>query len=131
MEDWLGETDFEVDLLHQLTVATDHKGNQVEYTYDSMGRVTGMRYPNGWVEYCTYDKMGRRLSVDDTHPGEKPAEIQKHTYDYDANGNLSLETYCKNKKAETAGEYTFDETNKMMEGVNANGEQSIYSYGCQ
>lgn len=31
MEDWSGETAFEVDLLHQLTVATDHKGNQVEH----------------------------------------------------------------------------------------------------
>ena len=28
MEDWLGETTFEVDLLHQLTAATDHKGNR-------------------------------------------------------------------------------------------------------
>lgn len=262
VEDWLGETTFELDLLHQLTAATDHKGNRVEYTYDSVGnqtaiqypdgttatydydlvhnqtvvtetdgsittyaydgmaRVTEMRYPNGWVEYYTYDKMGRLLSVDDTHPSEKPAKTQKHTYDYDANGNLVheymrgngtgqakndttytydalnrlvtahdnygnstrtytydtlgnltyetgnsshntdyrynnlnqeversadgwktyttcsydkrgnliLETYYKNKKAETAGEYTFDETNKMVEGVNANGEQSIYSY---
>ena len=50
------------------------------------------------------------------------------TSSYDKRGNLILETYYKNKKAETAGEYTFDETNKMVEGVNANGEQSIYSY---
>ena len=47
---------------------------------------------------------------------------------YDDRGNLILETYYKNNKSETAGEYTFDETNKMVEGVNANGEQSIYSY---
>lgn len=129
MEDWLGETAFEIDLLHQLTVATEHKGNQVEYAYDGMVRVTEMRYPNGWVEYYTYDKMGRLLSVDDTHPSEKPAKTQKHTYDYDANGNLILETYYKNRKAETAGEYTFDETNKKVEGIKANREQSIYSYG--
>ena len=185
-----------------------------------MARVTEMHYPNGWVEYYTYDNMGRLLAVDDTHPSEKPAKTQKHTYQYDANGNilreymrgngtgqakndtsytydalnrlvtahdnygnstrtytydtlgnltyetgngshntdyrynnlnqevdrsvdgwkshtastyddrgnLILETYNKNNKSETAGEYTFDETNKMVEGVNANGEQSIYSY---
>ena len=206
--------------MHNQTVVTETDGSITTYAYDGMARVTEMRYPNGWVEYYTYDKMGRLLSVDDTHPSEKPAKTQKHTYDYDANGNLVheymrgngtgqakndttytydalnrlvtahdnygnstrtytydtlgnltyetgngshntdyrynnlnqeversadgwktyttssydkrgnliLETYYKNKKAETAGEYTFDETNKMVEGVNANGEQSIYSY---
>lgn len=55
MEDWLGETTFEVDLLHQLTVVTDHKGNQVEYTYDSMDRIREMRYYSGdGVLYMTH-----------------------------------------------------------------------------
>lgn len=54
-----------------------------------MGRVTEMRYPNGWVEYYTYDMMGRILKVEDTHPSEKPAKTQKHTYAYDANGNMT------------------------------------------
>lgn len=56
-----------------------------------MGRVTEMRYPNGWVEYYIYDKMGRILKVEDTHPNEKPAKPQKHTYAYDANGNMTYE----------------------------------------
>lgn len=262
MTDWLGTTTFELDLLHQLTAATDHAGKRVEYTYDGvgnqtsiaypdgttatydydlvhnqtkvtetdgsetsyaydgMGRVTEMRYPNGWVEYYTYDKMGRLLAVDDTHPSEKPAKTQKHTYAYDANGNMTyeymrgngvgqaknetlytydalnrlitahdnygnstrtytydslgnltyetgvgshncdyiynnlnqqidrssdnwkshttsaydkrgnliLEEYIKNKKVTTAGAYTYDETNKMVRGVNGNAEESIYTY---
>ena len=263
MTDWLGTTTFELDLLHQITAATDHKGNRVEYTYDGvgnqtsiaypdgtkatyeydlvgnqtkvtetdgsettyvydgMGRVTEMRYPNGWVEYYTYDAMGRILAVNDTHPSEKPAKTQKHTYEYDANGNivyeymrgngtgqaknetlytydalnrlitahdnygnstrtytydslgnltyetgngshnmdyrynnlnqlveqsddgwktytassydkrgnLVLEEYHKNKKTiNTVGQYTFDETNKMVRGINAAGEESIYTY---
>ena len=48
--------------------------SETTYTYDGMVRVTEMRYPNGWVEYDSYDKMGRILAVDDTHPSEKPAE---------------------------------------------------------
>ena len=44
-----------------------------------MARVTEMRYPNGWEEYYTYDKLGRLLAVDDTHPSEKPAKNQKRT----------------------------------------------------
>ena len=31
-----------------------------------MGRVTEMRYPNGWVQDYTYDEMGRILKVEDT-----------------------------------------------------------------
>ena len=262
MTDGLGTTTFELDLLHQLTAATDHAGKRLEYTYDGvgnqtsiaypdgttatydydlvhnqtkvtetdgsetsyaydgMGRVTEMRYPNGWVEYYTYDKMGRLLAVDDTHPSEKPAKTQKHTYAYNANGNMTyeymrgngtgqaknetlytydalnrlitahdnygnstrtytydslgnltyetgvgsdncdyiynnlnqqidrssdnwkshttsaydkrgnliLEEYIKNKKVTTAGAYTYDETNKMVRGVNGNAEESIYTY---
>ena len=262
MTDWLGTTTFELDLLHQLTAATDYAGKRVEYTYDGvgnqtsiaypdgttatydydlvhnqtkvtetdssetsyaydgMGRVTEMRYPNGWVEYDTYDKMGRILKVEDTHPSEKPAKTQKHTYAYDANGNMTyeymrgngtgqaknetlytydalnrlitahdnygnstrtytydslgnltyetgigshncdyiynnlnqqidrssdnwnshttsaydkrgnliLEEYIKNSKVTTAGAYTYDETNKMVRGVNGNAEESIYTY---
>ena len=185
-----------------------------------MARVTEMRYPNGWVEYYTYDAMGRILKVEDTHPSEKPAKTQKHTYRYDANGNMTyeymrgngtgqaknetlytydalnrlitahdnygnstrtytydslgnltyetgvgshncdyiynnlnqqidrssdgwkshttsaydnrgnlvLEEYIKNKKVTTAGAYTYDETNKMVRGVNGNAEESIYTY---
>ncbi len=50
-----------------------------------------MDYPNGWSEYYSYDALGRILSVEDTHPSEKPAKTQKHVYEYDANGNLVYE----------------------------------------
>ena len=262
MKDWLGETTFEVDLMHRMKKATDHNGNTVSYAYDAtgqqtaivypdgttasyeydlvsnqtavtetdgstttyeydtMGRVSTMHYPNGWTEYYTYDAVGRLISVDDTHPSEKPSKTQKHTYRYDPNGNLTyeymrgngtgqakrettytydeldrlvrahdeygnstreytydslgnltyetgngshaadhryndlnqqisrstdnwktstaseydargnlvLESYVKNKKQTVSGQYTYDASNKMTEGINANGEKSIYSY---
>lgn len=241
MKDWLGETTFEVDLMHRMKKATDHNGNTVSYAYDAtgqqtaivypdgstttyeydaMGRVSTMHYPNGWTEYYTYDAAGRLISVDDTHPSEKPSKTQKHTYRYDLNGNLTyeymrgngtgqaktettytydeldrlvkahdeygnstreytydslgnltyetengshaadhryndlnqqisrstdnwktstaseydargnlvLEKYVKDKKQTVSGQYTYDASNKMTEGVNANGEKSIYSY---
>lgn len=68
--------------------------SETTYAYDDMGRVTEMRYPNDWVEYYTYDEMGRILKVEDTHPSEKPAKPQKHTYAYDANGNMTYEYRC-------------------------------------
>ena len=56
-----------------------------------MACVTKMHYPNGWVEYYSYDNMGRLLAVDGMYPREKPAKAQKHTYQYDANGNILRE----------------------------------------
>ena len=53
--------------------------SETTYAYDGIARITEMRYPNGWVEYYTYDKLGRLLAVDDTHPSEKPAKNQKRT----------------------------------------------------
>ena len=47
MKDWLGETTFEVDLLHQITKTTDHKGKAVDYTYDAVGNQTSVGYPDG------------------------------------------------------------------------------------
>ena len=206
--------------MDRVVTITDARNGITTYAYDDMDRVTEMRYPNGWVEYYTYDKMGRLLAVDDTHPSEKPAKTQKHTYKYDANGNmvyeymrgngtgqaknetlytydalnrlitahdnygnstraytydslgnltyetgdgshncdyiynnlnqqidrssdnwkshttsaydkrgnLILEEYIKNSKVTTAGAYTYDETNKMVRGVNGNAEESIYTY---
>ena len=202
------------------TKQVDALGSETTFAYDGMARVTEMHYPNGWVEYYTYDKMGRILSVDDTHPSEKPAKTQKHTYRYDANGNivyeymrgngtgqaknetlytydalnrlvsahdnygnstrnytydslgnltfetgmgshncdyiynnlnqqidrsvddwkthtastydkrgnLVLEEYGKNKQLTVSSQYEFDETNRMVRGINGNGEESIYTY---
>jgi YD repeat-containing protein len=45
MTDWLGTTTFELDLLHQLTAATDHKSSRVEYTYDGVGN-----YTDGYID---------------------------------------------------------------------------------
>ena len=42
MTDWLGMTTFELDLLHQMTAATDHAGKRVEYTYDGVGNQTSI-----------------------------------------------------------------------------------------
>lgn len=43
-------------------------------------------------------------------------------------GNLIFEEYGKNKKLARVAEYTYDETNRMVLGVNANGESSAYLF---
>lgn len=85
--------------------AHDNYGNSTRtYTYDTLGN------PNQEVD--------RSVDGWKTHTAST----------YDNRGNLILEQYGKNKKLETAGEYTFDVTNKMVKGVNGSAEESIYTY---
>ena len=50
------------------------------------------------------------------------------TYTYDLRGNLIQKLYIKNNKQNVTGAYTYDETNKMVKGVNDIGESSEYLY---
>ena len=52
-----------------------------------------------------------------------------HTdYTYDKRGNNLSKVYYKNKKETLMGSYTYDETNRMVKGVNDAGEQSYYFF---
>ena len=52
-----------------------------------------------------------------------------HTdYSYDKRGNNTKKVHYKNKKATVKGTYTYDETNRMVKGVNDAGEQSYYLF---
>ena len=57
--------------------------------------------------------MGRILKVEDTHPNERPAKPQKHTYAYDANGNITYEYMQGNGAGKAKNEtlYTYDVEN--------------------
>ena len=55
MTDWLGTTTFELDLLHQMTAATDHAGKRVEYTYDGVGNQTSIKMI--WRSFATLKKL--------------------------------------------------------------------------
>ena len=122
---------YDYDLVKNQTKATECDGSETTYTYDGMGRVTEMRYPNGWVEYYTYDSMGRLLAVNDTHPSEKPAKTQKHTYRYDANGNMTYEYMRGNGTGQAKNEtlYTYDALNRLITAHDNYGNSTrVYTY---
>lgn len=54
--------------------------------------------------------------MNDTHPSEKPAKTQKHTYDYDANGNLVHEYMRGNGTGQAKNDttYTYDVQNRLV-----------------
>ena len=117
------ETLYTYDALNRLVTAHDNYGNSTRtYTYDSLGNLT---YETGIGSHnCDYIYNNLNQQVDRSSDNWK-----SHTAStYDNRGNLILEQYGKNKKLETAGEYTYDETNKMVRGVNGNAEESIYTY---
>ena len=117
------ETLYTYDALNRLVTAHDNYGNSTRtYTYDSLGNLTletGLGSHN-----CDYIYNNLNQQIDRSSDNWKSQTAST----YDKRGNLVLEEYGKNKKLTTAGAYTFDETNKMVRGVNGNAEESIYTY---
>lgn len=73
----------------------------------------------------TYDALHRITRADEVY-GKAWRE-----YQYDSLSNLVLEQYGKlygNGQRSTVGQYTCDETNKLVLGVNSSGESSAYLY---
>ncbi len=111
--------------IHKATKYIDGKSFTVEYKYDVMGRVSGVKSPTGrWVEY-QYDKLGQLIGV----PGyinEKPnydtggflkgitaANGVTTSFDYDKNGRLTNLGY--NNQTDTLKAYSlkYDEANNI------------------
>ena len=122
-----GEATVEVyytyDELHQVVTAQENYGNKSRsYQYDSLGNLTWETNSNNvTVDYKLNNLNQITTSSDD---GWKTST----TYTYDDRGNLIQELYTKNNKQSITGAYTFDETNKMVKGVNDLGESSEYLY---
>jgi RHS repeat-associated protein/prepilin-type processing-associated H-X9-DG protein len=65
VEDWLGQTKIEVDELGRARKITDHKGDEVSYTYNVAGLRTGMTYPGGREVSYEFDEVMRLKAVSD------------------------------------------------------------------
>ena len=117
------ENFYTYDALHRVTNAKENYGNASRtYQYDSLGNLTWETNSNN---VTTDYKLNNLNQIT-----EKSSDGWKThtTFTYDKRGNLIQEQYGKNKKVTSIGTYTYDETNKMVEGVNANAESSSYLY---
>ena len=117
------EVFYTYDELHQVVTAKENYGNKSRsYQYDSLGNLTLETNSNNvTVDYKLNNLNQITTSSDD---GWKTSTA----YSYDKRGNLIQELYTKGKKQSVTGAYTFDETNKMVKGVNDLGESSVYLY---
>ncbi|MFR3664714.1 DUF4474 domain-containing protein [Flintibacter sp.] len=117
------ENFYTYDALHRVTNAKENYGNASRtYQYDSLGNLTWETNSNN---VTTDYKLNNLNQIT-----EKSSDGWKThtTFTYDKRGNLIQEQYGKNKKVTSIGTYTYDETNKMVKGVNANAESSSYLY---
>ena len=117
------ENTYTYDVLHRIVSVHENYGNDNRsYTYDSLGNLTyETSQGNKSVDYKLNNLNQITSSSDD---GWKTST----TYTYDLRGNLIQELYTKNNKQSVTGAYTYDETNKMVKGVNDIGESSEYLY---
>lgn len=106
MDDWLGTTTFEVDLLGQLKKVTDHKGKVVSYAYDAVGNQTAVTYPDETTVTKTYDAVYNLTKVTD-------AESQNYTYVYDDAGRVTKLTYPNG----WVEDYTYDAEGNLLKTV--------------
>lgn len=128
-----GETTTDVtytyDELHRVTSAQELYGNaHRDYQYDSLGNLT-YESNNNNVHYDYKINNLNQLVQKSYSSNDKEGTV----YTYDGRGNLVKEEYGKlngngNNKRTTVAEYTYDETNKMVKGVNSIGESSSYLF---
>ncbi len=115
------ENTYTYDALHRVVSAKENYGNKTRtYQYDSLGNLTyETSQGNKSVDY----KLNNLNQI--TKKSEDGWKTQSD-FTYDKRGNLIQEIYTK--KVEVTGAYSYDETNKMVLGVNGQGESSAYLY---
>ncbi|MCR5156347.1 MAG: DUF6531 domain-containing protein [Butyrivibrio sp.] len=83
VQDHLGLTRIESDILGRKTGVTDYKGRTVGYEYGPYDYRSALIYPDGKRAEYSYDSFGRLISLKDTSSDEAIS------YSYDAAGRLS------------------------------------------
>ncbi|MEL7648765.1 MAG: RHS repeat-associated core domain-containing protein [Sedimentibacter sp.] len=118
-----GENTYTYDALHRVISAHENYGNKTRtYQYDSLGNLTyETELGNKSIDYKFNNLNQITKKTED-------GWMSQSDFTYDRRGNLIQETYTKNSKISVTGEYTYDETNKMVLGVNELGESSAYLY---
>ncbi len=147
INDWLGKTTLENDILGRLTKVTDYQNRTVGYEYNSIGEKTKLTYPDGRVASYSYDEEGKLAAV--VGNGEETsyrydefgrlvnksfANGVMQEYTYLPGGNLhSMESHDKEGVLDKYF-YTYDNTglisgiNRKRRGLDAVSGQYDYKY---
>ena len=119
MQDKTGTSSFTYNPLDDMLKYQDGKGNSVNYTYDTLGRRSGITYPDGRHVTYTYDKLDNLLEVLDG--------TAHTTYTYDAGSRL-IETRLPNGNSTT---YSYDAAGRQLALNTTNGNTIISAFSYQ
>ncbi|MCL1982724.1 MAG: RHS repeat protein [Clostridiales bacterium] len=145
MVDWNGTTEFALDKLGQITKTNDHAGNVTSFAYDGLDRLvktTGHEAQKAKNQEFSYDSLGNLVYKLDhnkatsykynslNQQAEKLADGKDlYVNTFDKRGNLVKTIFEKNKnQSYVTQEYAYDATNRMVKGINEDGEQSHYVF---
>lgn len=99
-----------------------------QYTYDKLGQLTSVRYPDGSLTTTTYDAEGNRLALNDgsttnytVNNLNQYTQVGTSTYSYDADGNLVGTTQG------SGATYTYDVEGHLV-GLTAAGQTYAFEY---
>ncbi|SDB29752.1 RHS repeat-associated core domain-containing protein [Pseudobutyrivibrio sp. YE44] len=118
INDWLGKTTLENDILGRLTKVTDYQNRTVGYEYNSLGEKTKLVYPDGREALYSYDEEGRLSGI--TGNGEET------TYSYDELGRLALKLLPNGVSTEYS--YLPGGNLESMTSFDTNGQLDKYFY---
>ncbi len=101
------------------------------YTYDAIGQLTGVAFPDGRTVIYEYDPAGNRTSVVDdgvesiytTNSMNQYLQVGATTYHYDDDGNLDSKT-----DATGTTTYAYDNDNRLIQVVTPTNETFQYTY---
>src|SRR2546422_7696969 len=94
-------TSYVYDTLNRLTSLTDFNNVQFGFSYDALGRRTGLTLPGAFNTTYTYDTLSRLLSV--VH--QKASSTLGASYTYDAAGNRASMTALRSN---VTSHYAYD-----------------------
>lgn len=92
MKDGTGSSTYGYDALGRLTQSISGSGAKIAYSYDLVGNLVRLTYPDGSTATRTYDAVGRLSTVTDWSGHQT-----KFTYDQD--GNLAVQSYANTTSA--------------------------------
>ena len=104
------------------------------YSYDTLGNLLKQSGPTkGEEDSWQYNDLNQMVSKHSCGYEQKITRIYDYGYTYDKRGNLvKEEKICSpttiGPKNITIATYLYDETNRMVQGTNKNGEVSAYTF---
>jgi RHS repeat-associated protein len=112
--------------LHELISGAPDNGAITHYTYDTMGRLSGIIYPDGACERLTYDERG---NVIERHRGrENESFLYSEEFRYDPLGRMACVLSGKHRSTVPQLTIQYDDTLRKLTVYNAlnDGLQTYY-----